>query len=102
MEPLTLDVREELRRGGEPLPRILGAVGSLASGQTLRLLVNFEPLPLYALLGRKGFDHQAVCHGEGDWEVLFSPQAPRPAATATRSHRAGSIGQCECLEEPAL
>ncbi len=79
-EPLTLDVREELRSGGEPLPRILGAVGSLAPGQALRLLATFEPLPLYAVLARKGFGHKAVRHGEADWEVLFSPQAPPPKA----------------------
>ena len=78
-EPFTLDVREELRRGGEPLPRILEAVGALAPGQALRLLVPFEPLPLYGLLGRKGFDHQAVRHGEADWEVLFSPQGQAAA-----------------------
>lgn len=72
-EAFTLDVREELRGGGEPLPKILQAVHNLAPGQALRLLVTFEPLPLYAVLGRKGFGHEAVQHGEGDWEVLFSP-----------------------------
>lgn len=82
VEPLTLDVREELRRGGEPLSRILQAVSSLAPGQALRLLATFEPLPLYAVLGRKGFGHSAVRHAEGDWEVLFSPQAARPAQPA--------------------
>ena len=40
-EPFTLDVRAELRGGGEPLPRILKAVGALAPGQALRLLVPF-------------------------------------------------------------
>src|SRR6185437_10445310 len=71
-EPLTLDVREELRGGGEPLPRLLQAVRDLAPGQALRLLATFEPLPLYALLARKGFGHRAVRVGEGDWEVLFA------------------------------
>ncbi len=88
-EPLTLDVRDELRNGGEPLPRIFQAVSRLAPGQALCLLVTFEPLPLYAVLGRKGFDHKAVRHGEGDWEVLFSPQVPQaksasPAATISK------------------
>ena len=85
-EPFTLDVREMLRSGAEPLPKILQAVGDLAPGQPLRLLATFEPLPLYAVLGRKGFDHSAVRHGEGDWEVLFSPHAadagPGAAAAA--------------------
>lgn len=83
VEPLTLDVREDLRRGGEPLPRILQAVGTLSPGQSLRLLVTFEPLPLYAVLGRKGFGHNAVRHGEGDWEVVFSPQKAPPAPPAS-------------------
>lgn len=87
-EPITLDVREELHRGGEPLPRILQTVAGLAPDQALRLLVTFEPLPLYAVLGRKGFGHQAQRRGEGDWEVLFArepkpaPQAPVPSARA--------------------
>lgn len=90
-EPFTLDVREELRGGGEPLPRIVQAVENLAPGQALRLLVPFEPLPLYAVLERKGFGHEAVRHGKGDWEVLFSPHAQRseqassPVSTAKSS-----------------
>lgn len=82
IEPLTLDVREELRRGGEPLPRILQAVRTLAPGQALRLLATFEPLPLYAVIGRKGFGHSAIRHGEGDWEVLFEPQAMRASESS--------------------
>ncbi len=83
MEPLTLDLREELRRGGEPLPRILQAVDQLAPEQSLRLLTTFEPLPLYAVLGRKGFGHDAVRHGDGDWEIRFQPGTnTAPARTA--------------------
>lgn len=74
-EPRTLDLRDELRRGGEPLPRILEEVANLAPGQSLRLLTIFEPLPLYAVLGKKGFLHEATRRGEGDWEVLFTPGA---------------------------
>ncbi|HET7306648.1 MAG TPA: DUF2249 domain-containing protein [Gammaproteobacteria bacterium] len=75
IEPLTLDVREELRNGGEPLPRIMAAVRELKDRQPLRLLATFEPLPLYAVLGHKGYSHSAKHLGEGDWEVLFSPGA---------------------------
>ncbi|HET6726132.1 MAG TPA: DUF2249 domain-containing protein [Gammaproteobacteria bacterium] len=82
VEPLTLDVREELRNGGEPLPRIMATVRELEPGQTLRLLATFEPLPLYAVLAKKGFGHSATRHGEGDWEVLFTPGAA-PGGTAS-------------------
>jgi len=83
VEPLDLDVRAELRTGGEPLPRIMQAVRSLRPGQSLRLRATFEPLPLYAVLGRKGFAHEAVRHAQGDWEVRFTPGAdPAPAPEA--------------------
>ncbi len=88
VEPLTLDVREELRRGGEPLSRILQAVMELGPGQALRLLATFEPLPLYAVLGSKGFGHSAKKLGEGDWEVTFTPEAVpvrQPGAAARTS-----------------
>lgn len=95
-EPLTLDVREELRGGGEPLPRILATVGQLKPDQSLRLLATFEPIPLYAVLGRKGFSHAATRHGEGDWEVLFEPgHAPdsgRTKQTASVSREAPANG----------
>ena len=81
IEPLELDVRPELAKGGEPLPHILEAVRNLAPGQSLRLRAPFEPIPLYSVLGRKGFSHHAERYAEGDWEILFIPdQAPeRPA-----------------------
>ncbi|MGH7118039.1 MAG: DUF2249 domain-containing protein [Acetobacteraceae bacterium] len=84
----TLDVRPTLRAGGEPMAEIMQAVTRLAPGQTLRLLATFEPIPLYHVLGRKGFSHSAVHHGTDDWEILFTPdpstaggqRKPRPAA----------------------
>ncbi|MGH8228529.1 MAG: DUF2249 domain-containing protein [Steroidobacteraceae bacterium] len=84
-EPLTLDVRASLRRGEEPLARILETVATLAPGQSLKLLATFEPLPLYTVLARKGFDHKAQQRGRGDWEVVFSPSsAPPPVEKAAR------------------
>lgn len=73
--PLTLDVRADLRRGMEPLPRILETVASLDGGQSLRLLVPFEPIPLYSVLRSKGYAHRAARLEAGGWEILFSPTA---------------------------
>ena len=89
-EPYTLDVREELRRGSEPLPLIMKAINGLAPGQALRLLATFEPLPLYALLAHKGYGHQGIRYGEGDWEVLFTPGAAEPAPAPARNARPAS------------
>ena len=93
--PLTLDVRPELRAGGEPFPLIMQAVASLEPGQTLRLLATFEPIPLYAVLGRKGLAHRAIHHGAEDWEILFTPDraaAPAPPRPTPGSHAGDGAG----------
>ncbi|HLI14384.1 MAG TPA: DUF2249 domain-containing protein [Alphaproteobacteria bacterium] len=71
--PLTLDVREILRSGGEPFGEIMHAVASLTSGQSLRLLATFKPVPLFAVMAQKGYAHAEREIGNGDWEVLFTP-----------------------------
>lgn len=68
-----LDVRPILRAGGEPFEAIMQAVDALQPGQSLRLLAPFEPIPLFAVLGRIGYAHAARELPDGDWEVLFSP-----------------------------
>ena len=79
--PHQLDVRPILRAGGEPFTVIMDAVRGLGSGQALRLLATFEPVPLYGVLAKKGFEHAAREIGGGDWEVTFTPTA---AAAASR------------------
>jgi uncharacterized protein (DUF2249 family) len=79
-----LDVRPILRQGGEPFSAIMAAVDALAPGQSLRLLATFKPVPLFHVLGKRGFEPTAREIGEGDWEVVFRPVAgePEPAAVA--------------------
>ncbi len=84
--PYELDVRPILREGGEPFSAIMEAVGALAPGQSLRLLATFKPIPLFHVLGQRGFEPAAREIGNGDWEVVFTPvvqpaqDAPRPTA----------------------
>jgi len=86
-----VDVRPTLRAGGEPFGEIMAAVNTLPPGQGLRLLATFKPLPLFSVLGSKGFTHEEREIGGGDWEVLFAPsgsasdavEAPKPATSAT-------------------
>jgi len=77
-----LDVRPMLRDGGEPFPEIMQAVSDLADGEGLRLLATFRPVPLFAVLGKRGYDHSEREIGDGDWEVTFTPQAGVPAPKA--------------------
>jgi uncharacterized protein (DUF2249 family) len=69
----TLDVRDILKAGGEPFSAIMQAVDGLAPGQGLKLLATFKPVPLFAVMARRGFDHSEREIGGGDWEVTFTP-----------------------------
>jgi uncharacterized protein (DUF2249 family) len=108
--PVTLDVRPELRAGGEPFPRIMQAVAELKHGQAFRLLATFEPIPLYAVLGRKGLVHRAIHHGEGDWEILFTsdpaattvPRQSWPAAESNAGDAAGWPAPTQVLDNRDL
>lgn len=83
---VTLDVREDLRRGEEPLEKILATVERLRPGESLRLRTTFEPIPLFRVMERRGFTHEARQIAPGDWEVLFRPMA------AAAPHGEGAAG----------
>lgn len=68
-----LDVRPILRDGGEPFSAVMQAVNALVPGQSLRLLATFKPVPLFHVLGNRGFEPTAREIGGGDWEVIFTP-----------------------------
>ena len=67
-----IDLREELAGGGEPLDRILEAAAAIVPGDSLSLLVPFEPVPLYGVLEREGFTYSSEHLPSGDWRVLFT------------------------------
>lgn len=77
---VTLDVRPILRDGGEPFAEIMNAVASLTSGQSLKLLATFRPVPLFAVMARNGFEHSEREISDGDWEVVFTPCTDASAA----------------------
>ena len=66
-----LDVREDIRGGERPFERIMAAVDGLAADDVLVLRVPFEPIPLYAVLDKRGFRHRAERLAPGDWSVSF-------------------------------
>lgn len=66
-----LDVRDDLRAGREPFSTIMAAVANLATGDVLHLRAIFEPLPLYAVLEKRGFSHESQAHADDDWSVWF-------------------------------
>jgi uncharacterized protein (DUF2249 family) len=89
--PLTVDVRPTLKAGGEPFADIMAAVASLAPGQALRLLATFKPVPLFAVMSGKGFEHEEREIGGGDWEVVFTPKAAQAETPAPAKGAAATL-----------
>lgn len=78
---ITVDVRDDIRGGREPFAKIMSAASTLQPGEELRLIAPFEPVPLFHLLAKQGFQQTAQAIASGDWEVLFSRQvASSPSA----------------------
>ena len=82
-----LDVREDIRLGQEPFAKIMATVKALAPEQALVLRAPFEPVPLLAALGKRGFAHWAEQSAPDDWTVWFyrEPSAPAEAVPVARA-----------------
>lgn len=65
------DVRPLLKRGEEPLSKILKRVQSLGSGEGLIVTAPFLPSPLIELLGSQGFASKIERGDRGSWIVYF-------------------------------
>ncbi len=72
-----LDVREELRDGGEPFNRIMARANQVGRGQTLLVRAIFEAAPLLKTLEGKGFEHWAQRVDGADWKLFFRKKGRR-------------------------
>jgi uncharacterized protein (DUF2249 family) len=90
IEPLVLDVRPIFAQGGSPCTTIDDAVASLRPGQSLVLLVPFEPAPLFGKLGAKGLTGKSELQPDGSYRIEFIPGGPVLSGEA--AVRAGSCG----------
>jgi uncharacterized protein (DUF2249 family) len=88
-KPLQLDLRPIFARGETPCTAIDAAAARVGAGQTLVLLVPFQPVPLYAKLGRQGFSADTQRLEDGTWKVVF---------TRERCVTAGETEACGCAE----
>ncbi|MFC4450919.1 DUF2249 domain-containing protein [Halorussus aquaticus] len=66
-----LDAREI---DGEPFGAITSALSDLGDDETLVLVNSFEPEPLYAVLDRRGFDHETEQVAPDEWRVEIEPR----------------------------
>jgi uncharacterized protein (DUF2249 family) len=94
MKMTLLDVRPDFRAGLHPCDKIQNALSAVGKDEALRLLVPFEPLPLFEVAASKGLGYNASQTAEGDWEVIFSPSLPAPSSSPARPAACG----CGCEE----
>ena len=71
-----LDLRDDMRAGREPFSRIMAAVRELEDQEVLRLRTIFEPVPLFAVMAKRGFLHESRRDAPEDWSVWFWRGAP--------------------------
>jgi hypothetical protein len=75
----TLDVRPLLAMGEEPFQDIMAAVDALPKDGVLELLAPFAPVPLYAVLGNRGYAHATRQREDGAFQVHFIPTGILPS-----------------------
>jgi uncharacterized protein (DUF2249 family) len=75
-----VDVRDDIRSGREPFAKVMAAVKRLGADELLVLRAPFEPVPLYDVLGKRGFAHWTEQLGHEDWAVWFYRDAEARAA----------------------
>ena len=102
---VTLDVREDIKRGREPFSRIMQAVAGLKGHEDLRLIAPFEPAPLFGVLAQQGFSHETTPTAGGDYEVLFTrslEKSSAPEKTPGRPQSSSATNHATCTGTPVL
>ncbi|HOJ08797.1 MAG: DUF2249 domain-containing protein [Ignavibacteriota bacterium] len=81
-----LDVRPIIDSGKDPFLEIMAKVKSLSDNEVLHLINSFEPIPLYSVLEKKGFDHWTE-KNENVFDVFFfkTAAADEPQKEQTKS-----------------
>jgi uncharacterized protein (DUF2249 family) len=83
IKKITVDVREDIRNGREPFSKIMNAATALQPDEDLLLIAPFEPVPLFGVLEKRGFKHEARLVESGDWEVMFTRKSDALPAQVT-------------------
>ena len=65
------DVRDLIRRGGEPFPEIHKRVNALKPDEGLIVVAPFLPSPLVEILTSEGFESKVERGAGSDWLVYF-------------------------------
>ena len=92
-----LDVRPTLASGVDPFTIIMKTVKSMAAGHVLHLVNSFEPIPLYGVLGERGFEHWTE-KVEGEWHIYFYKSENPNAAIQSSDHEPRTAADPHVIE----
>lgn len=67
-----IDVREDLALKKEPFDKIMGTVNEVKDGGSFILHAPFNPVPLHAVLKRKGFENEVKKIEKKHWKVTYT------------------------------
>lgn len=56
----------------EPFERVMEAICEMQPGDTVLMLLEREPVPLYRVLDRNGYAHQTLCRDDGVFEIRIT------------------------------
>jgi uncharacterized protein (DUF2249 family) len=90
-----LDVRPYQKHGEEPFTAIMTRAAGVPVGKILSLRNTFEPVPLYDVLGKKGFQHWAVQYAPDDWEIFFYKAGTHPEESGVKLSTSGDQSDTE-------
>ena len=66
-----LDVRDV---DGEPFGHIMDALDDVGESEGLRLVNSFEPVPLYDVLTKRGYQYDTEQVADEEWHVTIRPE----------------------------
>ena len=74
----------------EPMEKILEAISALHPGQYLRVLIHRDPIPLYPILEREGFERITCLGVQSEFELIIWRSSDESATQAVKSACEGS------------
>lgn len=95
---IELDVRPIINSGKDPFLDIMNKVKSLKEDEVLLIINSFEPIPLYTVLGEKGFDHYTEKEDEA-FKVYFVKSSSEKNTSDKKSKSKISLSEFENVIE---
>jgi uncharacterized protein (DUF2249 family) len=79
---IQLDVRPIIASGQDPFKDIMEKIKGLKDDETLMIINTFEPVPLYSVLGKKGYGHRTLQKND-EWIIYFFKDKNLPTDNET-------------------